>query len=803
MLNNRSDTDLSFETWVNEVQDEHLLDDGWARFMKDGNQGWFKLMSRAACETPELIATSEVFGQNVQAIQEALAKFHSDADANFQELSVRLRKVGNTYRAQVAQYAVMNSGIIECSVDALVGGNQMNGILVTESFLSTCQMTLEASSVEKAGLLVSGRFPDFFDASKTACLHGTLLVDVPFIGVSSGQVRALAISLQSPLDAFYFPAHRLIVRSSTLRFSCFDRLPKLFNWILRNIDLYQNFWQQPATSNIRYLVRDKRPYHVLLDELSGRFELQESGFELDTLFFERASFLENSQTINFTQPEQNVYTDLLISNHRRADKDDFSSRYYAHLKYEASRHHAGIHVPIEANTIIWLSISGGEKRRWFEEREALVAFIRWARDRYSNCHFYVDGWTSSLVMTNADKQQIAQHNEIWQEIRATANVTPSEYTSFIGAGVLRKVWGAGRCSFFISCAGTPSVWPSLIGRLPGVVHNSVSMIRRVQNTYFPDNVVRVADAHIHDVNEIGDKIRWDKYSYSIQPEEILRCAEQAWEISYDKIEHFYDVLVAARKQGNGALVQALETLLRKKFSSYRNLEHLLKSSAYFGSPDVKILTDNENFRVIDCNVNRTSDVLFITFGIVSSHLDHLPFAHAFLSVSGFKHIHVAQKRKTSYQSLSFEHFSQLLAPLAARFRYRFTYGTSLGGYAALYYASAINAHAIASAPRLPLHPENLKFKGTLWRPGSHWDETEYEHLPFSSVVTATCPDPFVIYDPCDPIDSNFVKNCIVPFFPTIRFLEVLDSNHAPLEKLLRKGQLKKVIHDHVVSVQGN
>lgn len=803
MLNDRSGTNLSFEAWLNETQDENLLDDGWARFMKDGNQEWFKLMNRAACETPDLIETSEVFGQNVQAIQEALAKFHSDTDANLQDLSTRLKKVGNTYRGQVAQYAVMSSGIIERSVDVLMSGNQVNGFLVTESFLSTCQMMLEASAVEKAGLLASGRFPDFFDASKTACLHGTLLVDVPFIGVSSGQVRALAISLQSPLDAFYFPAHRLIVRSSTLRFSCLDRLPKLFNWMLRNIDHYQNFWQQPATSNVCYLVRDKRPYHVLLDELSGRFELQEAGFELDTLFFERASFLENAHTINFVQPEKNVFRGLLISNHRRADKDNFSSRYYTYLKDEASRHHANSHIPDGADTIIWLSISGGEKRRWFEEREALIAFIRWARDRYSNCHFYVDGWTSSLVMTNADKQQIAQHNEIWQEICAAANVTPSEYTSFIGAGVLRKVWGVEHCSFFISCAGTPSVWPSLIGRLPGVVHNSVSMIRRVQNTYFPDNVVRVADAHIHDVNEVGDKIRWDKYSYSIRPEEILRCAEWAWETSYDKIEHFYEGLVAAHKQGNGALVQALEALLQKKFPSYRNLEHLLKSSAYFGSPDVEVLVENESFRVIDCNVSRTSDVLFITFGIVSSHLDHLPFAHAFLSASGFKHIHVAQKRKTSYQLLSFEHFSQLLAPLAAHFRYRFTYGTSLGGYAALYYASAINAHAIASAPRLPLHPENLKFKGVLWRPGSHWDEAEYKHLPLSNVVSATCPVPFVIYDPCDPIDANFVQNCIVPSFPIIRFLEVPGSKHAPLAQLLGKGQLKSVIHDHVASVQGN
>lgn len=803
MLNDRDSAVLSFESWLTEAQGNHLLDDGWARFLKDGNPGWTKLISRAATEAPELIKTSEGFGPNVQAVQDALLDFHTGKVNDLSDLASRLRKVGNTYRGQLAQFVALSSGIAEHSLDGLVSGTDLNGLSVSESFLSMCGNVLSATPVEKAGLLASGQFPDLFDNKKTACLHGTLLVDVPFIGLSSGLTRAFAISLQSPLDALYFPAHRLIIRSNTLHFSCLDRLPKLFNWLLRNVERYEAFWQQPVTSTVRYLVRDKRPYHVLLDELSGRFELQEGGLRLDTLYFERASFLEDARTVNFAHPEQHVFPDLLISNHRRADKDAFSSRYYTYLKAEAARHYQHCDIPSDASTIIWLSISGGEKRRWFEERAALVAFIQWAREHYSNCHFYVDGWTSPLVLTNADKQQVIQHNEMWREIRAAANVSSDQYTSFIGAGVLRKVWGAGHCSFFISCAGTPSVWPSLIGRLPGVVHNSVSMIRRVQNTYFPDNVVRVADEHIHDVNEIGDKIRWDKYSYSIQVEEVLRCAERAWEVGYEKAADFYEALVSARKQNNAKRVQIVEALLRKKLGSYRNLEHLITSSSYFGSPDVEILVEHPDFRVIDCNIRCTSDVLFVTFGIVSSHLDHLPFAQAFLNASGFKHIHVAQRRKTSYQTLSFEHFAQLLAPLVSAYRYRFTYGTSLGGYAALYYASAINAHAIASAPRLPLHPENLQFKDTLWRPGSHWDEHPYEHVPLSHVVSPACPQPFVIYDPCDPVDSNFVQRCIVPHFPSIRFFEMPGSEHAPLAQLLAKGQLKSVIHDHVASVQGD
>ena len=219
---------------------------------------------------------------------------------------------------------------------------------------------------------------------------------------------------------------------------------------------------------------------------------------------------------------------------------------------------------------------------------------------------------------------------------------------------------------------------------------------------------------------------------------------------------------------------------------------------------MEVLHEEEgNYRVIDCSVGRTSDVVFVTFGIVSSHIDHTPFAHAFLKESGFKHLHIAQVRRTSYQKLSFEHCAALLQPLVARYPFRFTYGTSLGGYAALYYACAIDANAIASAPRLPLHPENFKFKDELWSVGSHWDEARYEHLPLSEVISVSCPAPFIIYDPSDVIDCNFIQNCIAPYFPSIRYLKVPGSKHGPLAYLLKNGQLKTLIHDHVASIQGH
>ncbi|CDM40279.1 hypothetical protein [Ectopseudomonas oleovorans] len=779
------------------------LDECWSGFLSEKSPAWLQALARNASDAPQSIASSEVFGADVLAFQEALKSFHNGDE---RALNRCVQKASSTYRGQIALLTLLAHPVAECSLDTLVAGVDVNGLVVTDALLVALQQLLESSAADKVGLLGNSHLWDGLFGQNKVCLHGTLLVDVPFIGISIGALRAFCLSLQSPLDGIYFPSHRLVICSNKLRFSCADRLTKLFSWILRNLHHYQAFWQQAATSQVCYLVRDKRPYHVLLDELSGLYELQELGCSLPTVFFERSSFIEGGKTIGFTRPESHVFSDLLVSNHHRADKDAFSSRYFQYLKQEAEKRY-GSSISTDRGTIVWLSISGGEKRRWFEEAEALEAFIHWARKRFGACHFYVDGWTGPAVSSVSDSQQIAQHQQIWEKVCQCAGVQPDEYTSFIGAGILRKIWGASQAQFFTSCAGTPSVWPSLICRVPGGVHNSISMIRRVENTYYPSNVVRVPDQCITDVNEIGENIRWDKFSYSISVDDFLSTLDDAYENAFGSgcrvPGEFYNKLIVARKSGNARWVAALEALCQERLASYRNLPHLLSSSAFFGDPAVEVLAEEPgNYRLIDCNVGCKSDVVFVTFGKVSSHVDHLPFGYPFLGRSGFKHLHMAQARRTSYQKLSFERFSEILTPLLRGYRYRFTYGPSLGGYAALYYSAAIGAHAIAGSPRLPLHPENEQYKGVLWQPGSYWDEAGYEHVPLSRLDLTECPPPFIIYDPTDVIDANFIQHCIAPNFTSIRFLEVPGSRHASLLKLSKGGELKALILEYVMSIRG-
>lgn len=237
--------------------------------------------------------------------------------------------------------------------------------------------------------------------------------------------------------------------------------------------------------------------------------------------------------------------------------------------------------------------------------------------------------------------------------------------------------------------------------------------------------------------------------------------------------------------------------IKNAFSTYRNLDHMINSAQFFGKPEVTILENMEGaYRIIDCNTEDNSNILFITFGKVSSRHDHIPFGYPFLVKQGYRHIHVAQYKGTQYQDLSFEEFEIFFKNIAFKYDKVFTYGSSLGAYAALYYAGAVNAKAIASDPRLPLHPMNEKFKNIIWKENSHYDEYELKH---TSMSTNRISDkkPIIIYDRHDVIDSNFCENYILQVYRTEKIINIANTKHASLFKLKSEGKLKQFVIDVV------
>jgi hypothetical protein len=256
---------------------------------------------------------------------------------------------------------------------------------------------------------------------------------------------------------------------------------------------------------------------------------------------------------------------------------------------------------------------------------------------------------------------------------------------------------------------------------------------------------------------------------------------------------YYEALTLAFRTGREDAVTRIEQAMSKHLAAYRNLAHLRQSAAFFGAAHVRVLHDEPGaFRIIDCDSRVSSDVLFVTFSIVSGHVDHLPFAQSFLAENKFRHIHVAHWKKTSYQRLSLDEFAHHLTPIADGYRSVFTYGVSLGGYAAIYYAGPIEAHPIAASPRLPLHPLNQGFRGLLWQPGSHWDETKFRHQRLSQ-LRLTPHAPVVLFDPADPIDARYVEEELVPAFRNLQCIHVEGAGHSALKKLATGSNLKRSI----------
>lgn len=497
--------------------------------------------SRAATEPAE----------DVMALDAALAAFHRGSAAELERFFSSITKTGNSYRSDLAARLLAAQPVTELTPDALEPwmGVDVAGLCLTPDIVAGWQRILDSPATDKIRLLAAladaepGSGAAVAGDQMQAWLNGTLMVDVPFIGVTlqgaGGTGRILLMSLQSPLDALYLPDQRLLVRAGALRFSASERLKKMVAWMLRNPEDWWRFWEGRAAGGLAFLLRDNRPYHVLLDELSGHFDLQEQGLDLPMVYLNRAAFIESGRLLADLVPggrEQGVFAQAIVTHHRRANKDDFGLRFHDVIGARARRYaetaapDGRIWPEEDPRPLVWIGIAGGEKRRWFEEEAALIASIGHVQDRVGPCRFVFDGWTVPLRPGEKDGDQIAQHLALRDRIVTACGLEPDAHHHVIGTGVLTKLDMARRADFFVSCGGTPSVWPSLVCGLPGVVHNSRSMLPRVGNTYRPENVIRIPDSMIEDVNEVGDAIRWDRYSYHIAVADFLTCLDRALDL---------------------------------------------------------------------------------------------------------------------------------------------------------------------------------------------------------------------------------------------------------------------------------
>src|SRR5690606_9484634 len=165
---------------------------------------------------------------NLQLFKGAIDSLHLGDDRPFLEFNLELHAWGNTRKSELAQvfYDAYKPDRIDVSE---------HGVYIDEASNGRCS---ELAGIVRRllGLTLKGKINALKDPdlagfeSGSLKVHGTILVDVPFICVTISGERCLILTLQSPIDAIYLPTRNLFVHSSGLRFDGVDRLKKLFNW---------------------------------------------------------------------------------------------------------------------------------------------------------------------------------------------------------------------------------------------------------------------------------------------------------------------------------------------------------------------------------------------------------------------------------------------------------------------------------------------------------------------------------------------------------------------------------------------
>lgn len=198
--------------------------------------------------------------------------------------------------------------------------------------------------------------------------------------------------------------------------------------------------------------------------------------------------------------------------------------------------------------------------------------------------------------------------------------------------------------------------------------------------------------------------------------------------------------------------------------------------------DITIVAEKQDdYRFIYYKQKQGTKIIVFTFGTIYTSLTSPAFGFPFLIAEGFDHVHVAHGLRRQYQELTLDEFAIIAQPLCED-KMAYTYGSSLGGYAAIYFASAIQACAIASSPTLPAHKSAKRFP---------YEKIQIKHIPiekFKSNVRN-----YIFFDPYDIEDANFLNNILVEACADLIRIPLPFSGHQALRILAEAGLLKETI----------
>lgn len=196
------------------------------------------------------------------------------------------------------------------------------------------------------------------------------------------------------------------------------------------------------------------------------------------------------------------------------------------------------------------------------------------------------------------------------------------------------------------------------------------------------------------------------------------------------------------------------------------------------------LFDNGETRIDFYKKLEKVEKVILSFDSLYMNWNELPFGFKLLRKQQLDIIAIRKRKKGySQQDLTQEEFKNAVSTLVKDYDDKIAYGHSLGGYTSLYYASNINCRILSLAPRLSIHPKYGKVNKKA--------KEEFKHN-----LTHNYNDqikPIIVFDPKDKLDSRYVQDELLKFFPNAILIKLPYGGHGIARHLLRMGTLKEYI----------
>ena len=191
----------------------------------------------------------------------------------------------------------------------------------------------------------------------------------------------------------------------------------------------------------------------------------------------------------------------------------------------------------------------------------------------------------------------------------------------------------------------------------------------------------------------------------------------------------------------------------------------------------------EEFRITLNEYNLESNKLLICFSEQGGGMKPEGFGSRACKKYGWNQIYVGKAPHTRYRTMNIERFVKAVDPVLSGLDVM-CYGTSLGGYAALYYGGSINARILAASPRMPGHPLVQNEAASI---------EDFAHHVNLSAVPLSIHTPYVVYDNRQNQDHKLVQRWLKPAYPSVKSLIVPRSGHKSLQRLLDYGTLSRML----------